>query len=297
MYYNIYFKIMARNSHSESKNKDIKKGLYLVPTPIGNLKDITLRAIEVLKKSDYILCEDTRISKILLKKYEINSILISNHKFNEKKNLPKIIEILKRGSIVSLISDAGTPTISDPGSIIINECLKNLINVIPLPGPSSVSTAISISGFSEKFFFYGFFPEKIKKLNNELKILGNLNSSIIFFISSKKIMKIIPLLKKNFSGRKILICREMTKFFEEFTRIEIDELDNLKLNLKGELTIVISERKFDKKNSEILSESDKKFIKKMIKKFSIKEIIELIDNDNISKKIIYDYCVKLKNEI
>ena len=288
---------MARNSHSESKNKDIKKGLYLVPTPIGNLKDITLRAIEVLKKSDYILCEDTRISKILLKKYEINSILISNHKFNEKKNLPKIIEILKRGSIVSLISDAGTPTISDPGSIIINECLKNLINVIPLPGPSSVSTAISISGFSEKFFFYGFFPEKIKKLNNELKILGNLNSSIIFFISSKKIMKIIPLLKKNFSGRKILICREMTKFFEEFTRIEIDELDNLKLNLKGELTIVISERKFDKKNSEILSESDKKFIKKMIKKFSIKEIIELIDNDNISKKIIYNYCVKLKNEI
>ena len=229
---------MARNSHSESKNKDIKKGLYLVPTPIGNLKDITLRAIEVLKKSDYILCEDTRISKILLKKYEINSILISNHKFNEKKNLPKIIEILKRGSIVSLISDAGTPTISDPGSIIINECLKNLINVIPLPGPSSVSTAISISGFSEKFFFYGFFPEKIKKLNNELKILGNLNSSIIFFISSKKIMKIIPLLKKNFSGRKILICREMTKFFEEFMRIEIDELDNLKLNLKGGLAKV-----------------------------------------------------------
>ncbi len=198
---------------------------------------------------------------------------------------------------MSLISDAGTPTISDPGSIIINECLKNLINVIPLPGPSSVSTAISISGFSEKFFFYGFFPEKIKKLSNELKILSNLNSSIIFFISSKKIMKIIPLLKKSFSGRKILICREMTKFFEEFTRMEIDELDKLKLNLKGELTIVISERKFDKKNSQILGESDKKFIKKMIKKFSIKEIIELIDNDNISKKIIYDYCVKLKNEI
>ena len=283
---------MARNSHLG--NKEIKKGLYLVPTPIGNLQDITIRAIEILKRSDYILCEDTRVSKILLKKYEINSILISNHKFNEKKNLPKIIGLLKKGFVISLISDAGTPSISDPGSIIINECISNSIDVTPLPGPSSVSTAISISGFSEKFFFYGFFPEKIKKINDDLKLLSSLNSSIIFFASAKKIKKIISLLKKNFSGRKILICREMTKIYEEFIRTEIDNLESENLTLKGELTIVISEKKFDKKTSQVLSESDKKLIKKMINKFPVKEIIRSIKNENISKKTIYDYCIKLK---
>ena len=147
---------MFRNS--EINNKEIQKGLYLVSTPIGNLEDITLRAISTLKKSDYILCEDTRISKILLQKYDIKSKLISNHKFNEKKNLLKVLSLLKKGTIISLISDAGTPSISDPGSILVNECIKNRINMFPLPGPSSVTSALSISGFSEKFFFYGFFP-------------------------------------------------------------------------------------------------------------------------------------------
>ena len=151
---------MVRNSASH--NKEIKKGLYLVSTPIGNLSDITHRAIDILKNSDYILCEDTRTSKTLLKKYQINSKLISNHKFNEKKNIIKIIELLKNGSIVSLISDAGTPGISDPGAILVNECIKNNIHVSPLPGPSSVISAVSVSGFSDKFFFYGFFPEKKK---------------------------------------------------------------------------------------------------------------------------------------
>ena len=143
-------------------NKDIKKGLYLVSTPIGNLKDITLRAIETLKKSDYILCEDTRVSQKLLKNYKIKAELISNHKFNEKKNVTRIINLLSKGSIVSLISDAGTPSVSDPGTILINECVKNNIEVLPIPGASAVLTALSISGFSEKFFFYGFLPEKKK---------------------------------------------------------------------------------------------------------------------------------------
>ena len=142
---------------SKSRNKEIREGLYLVSTPIGNLDDITFRAINILKKSDYILCEDTRISKILLKKYEINSKLISYHKFNEKKSLSKILELLKDGSITSLISDAGTPCISDPGRILVNECIKNDINIYPIPGPSSVTSAVSVSGFSEKFFFLRFF--------------------------------------------------------------------------------------------------------------------------------------------
>ena len=124
--------------NSKSDYKVTKKSLYLVSTPIGNLDDISFRAVDILKKSDYILCEDTRVSKNLLNKYQIQSKLISNHKFNETKNLYKIINLLKTGSIISLISDAGTPGISDPGAILVNECIKNDIDVIPLPGPSSI---------------------------------------------------------------------------------------------------------------------------------------------------------------
>ena len=284
--------------NSNSSTKEIENGLYLVATPIGNLSDITFRAIEVLKKSEYILCEDTRLSKNLLEKYEIKSKLISYHKFNEKKNLNKIIEILKSGSIVSLISDAGTPTVSDPGSILVNECAKNSINIIPIPGASAVVSAISISGFSEKFLFYGFFPEKNKKLVDDLKILSEINCSLVFFISAKKINRIIPFIKKNFSGRKIVICREISKLYEEFIRTDIDLLELFKSDIKGEITIVISEPKNEKKTSQILDESDKRNIKRLINKLSIKEITNLInENKNISKKEIYDYCLKLKNEI
>ena len=287
---------MIRNY--QLKTEKIKKGLYLVSTPIGNLGDITFRSIEILKKSDYILCEDTRVSKILLTKYEINSKLIANHKFNEKKNISKILGMLKSGSIISMISDAGTPSVSDPGTILINECISNDIEIIPLPGPSSVLTAVSISGFSEKFFFYGFFPEKKKNLEEDLQNLSLLNSSIVFFISPKKINKIIPSLKFFFKDRKIVICREMTKYYEEFIRSEINDLDKLDLKLKGELTIVISEKKFDNKISQSLNESDKRIINQMINKLSIKEIISLINyNNRISKKEIYDYCLKLKNEV
>ena len=145
---------------TQSKQKKNKNSIYLVSTPIGNLQDITFRAVEVLKKSDYILCEDTRISLNLLRRYNIQAKLISNHKFNEKKNLIKIIELLRSNKIISLISDAGTPSISDPGKVLINECIKQDINIIPIPGASAVAASMSVSGFSEKFFFYGFFPEK-----------------------------------------------------------------------------------------------------------------------------------------
>ena len=281
----------------KSANRVFKKSLYLVSTPIGNLNDISLRAIETLKRSDYILCEDTRISKNLLEKYQIKSNLIANHKFNEKRNVVKIIELINQGSLISLISDAGTPGISDPGSILVNECIKNNINIIPIPGASAVISAVSISGFSEKFFFYGFFPEKDKILKEDLENLSKLNSSIVFFISPKKINRNIPLIKKNFIGRKILICREMTKFYEEYKRSKVEDLEPLNSNLKGELTIVISEKIHDKKASQTLDESDKRLVKTMINKLSIKEITDLIIRKNdISKKIIYDYCLKIKDE-
>ncbi len=282
----------------KSSNNEIKNGLYLVSTPIGNLNDITFRAIEILKKSHVIVCEDTRVSKVLLNKYKIKSELISNHKFNEKKNVSKILDLLKNGLIISIISDAGTPVISDPGAILINKCIENKIDIIPIPGPSSVLTALSVSGFSDKFFFYGFFPESKKKIDNDLDDLSKLDYSIIFFISAKKINKVIPYLKEYFTGRKIIICKEMTKFYEEFLRFEIDDLNLKNSEIKGELTVVISEKINNKKKADILNEFDKKIINKMINKFSIKEIISLVNyNKKISKKEIYNYCVKLKNEI
>ena len=283
--------------HTENKNNKVKSGLYIVATPIGNLSDITLRALEVLKRSDYILCEDTRTSKNLLDKYEIKSKLISNHKFNEKKNLSKILDILKLDCVVSLISDAGTPSISDPGAILVNECVANDIDIFPISGASAVSTAISVSGFNEQYFFYGFFPEKNNKIKEDFEKLANLNSCIVFFISPRKFNKSIKEIKYHFSGRKILICREMTKFYEEYIRSDVDSLEPFKSDPKGELTIVISEKLKEKNSSIILKESDKKNIQKMIKKLSIKDITDLISqNTNVPKKEIYNYCLKLKNE-
>ena len=280
-----------------SHNNQLKKGLYLIPTPIGNLGDITLRAIELLKNSDFILCEDTRVSKKLLDKFEIKTKLISNHKFNEVKNLSKIIDLLKNSKIVSMISDAGTPGISDPGAILINECLKEKIDIIPLPGPSAVTTAMSVSGFDEKYLFYGFFPEKEKKIGEELNKLSDLNFCLVFFVSPKKINKIIPHLKKYFKDRKIIVCREISKYYEEFIRSNVEDLQIFENEPKGELTIVISEKKFEKKASQTLSESDKRNIEKMINKLSTKEITELISQNNkVPKKEIYNYCLKLKDE-
>ena len=281
----------------DKKNNELKYALYVVSTPIGNLKDITLRAIEILKQSEYILCEDTRVSKNLLEKYNIKSKLISNHKFNEKKNINKIIEILQSKTIVSIISDAGTPGISDPGRIIVNECIKNNIDVYPVPGASAVTAAVSISGFSEKYYFYGFFPQKNKDLKEDFKILSNLNCSIVFFISPQKINKAIGVIKNFFSDRKILICREISKFYEEHIRTNVTELELFDKLPKGELTVVLSEKDIKKNIYKNLNESDKKNIKKMIKTLSIKDITDLLSqNKSISKKEIYNYCLKLKNE-
>jgi 16S rRNA (cytidine1402-2'-O)-methyltransferase len=283
---------------SQSQIKENENGLYLVSTPIGNLKDITLRAIETLKKSSFILCEDTRVSRILLDKYQIKSQLFSNHKFNESKNLNKIIDHLKSGKIISLISDAGTPSISDPGAILVNECVRNNIKITPIPGPSAVATAVSISGFSEKFIFLGFLPEKKRALLNIFDKISKFDETCVFFISAKKVNKIIPDLKKNFTGRKIIFCREISKIYEEFIRKNVDDLEIFDKELKGELTIVISEKKISKNNSQELSESDMNIIKKLINKLTIKEITDIIcHNKDISKKEVYNYCLKIKNEI
>ena len=283
--------------HPEEDKNKIKNGLYVVSTPIGNLNDMSFRAIEVLKNSDFILCEDTRVTKKLLTFYKIDKKLISNHKFNEKKNLKKILELLNNSKILSLVSDAGTPSISDPGNILINECIKNNIKVIPIPGPSAVIAAVSVSGFSNNFYFQGFISDKKNGMKKELEFLSKLNNSIVFFISAKKFNKLIPYLKDYFVGRKIVICKELTKFYEQIYRSNISELSEQNINLKGEITVVISNVDETKKNKETLDESVKIRIKNLMDKLTIKDIVSIIGSENnISKSAIYKYCLKLKNE-
>jgi 16S rRNA (cytidine1402-2'-O)-methyltransferase len=278
------------------KKQEIKSGLYVVSTPIGNLEDMTLRAIYILKNSDLILCEDTRTSIKLLKKFNISAKMISYHKFNEKKRLGKIIQIIKNNKIVSLISDAGTPVISDPGMILIKECIKNNIALHPIPGPSAVTSALSVSGFDEKFLFYGFLPNSETQIKNEIKNLCDFPYSIIFFVSSNKINKVIKIFKIFFSERKIMIAKEMTKIYESFIRNDVNSLDVLKYNLKGELTVVISNKlNVKKKSLNQLGESVRSEIKLMLKKYSSKDVSNFISKkEKISKKIIYDYCINLK---
>tara|TARA_B100000029_G_scaffold512731_1_gene610206 strand:- start:525 stop:1370 length:846 start_codon:yes stop_codon:yes gene_type:complete len=279
----------------DKKQQTINPGLYLVSTPIGNMEDITFRAINVLKKSDIILCEDTRRSAKLLSYFNIENKLVSYHKFNETKVSKKIIDILKNKKIVSIISDAGTPAISDPGTILINKCNDENLRVYPVPGPSSTTAAVSVSGFSDKYLFCGFLSKKENELERELKKIYNLDYTLVFFVPATKINFYIPKFKKYFFDRKILIAKEMTKFHEEFIRSEVNSISSLSLNLKGELTIVLSEKIKEKKIKKEINESVKIEIKKMIKKYSHKDVVDFISKkENLPKKIIYNFCLKLK---
>jgi len=283
--------------HPEVDKNKIKKALYVVSTPIGNLNDITLRALTILRNSDYILCEDTRVSKKLLNFYSINAKLLSNHKFNEKKNLSLIKKLFFENKVVSLISDAGTPSISDPGKIMIDECIKNNIEVIPIPGVSAVTTSMSISNFSNNFYFHGFISEKKKNFEDEIDFMSKLHCSIVFFVSSKKLLKILNILKNKFKKRKILICKELTKYYEQFLRAEMYDVDKFQNNIKGEITVVISDKKPEKKNIFELSESDKIKIDLMINKMSVRDIVKILGQKReLSKSTIYNYCIRLKNE-
>ena len=271
-------------------------GLYIVSTPIGNLDDITLRSIIVLKNSDIILCEDTRHSLKLLNHLGIKKKLISYHKFNEKKELDKIIEYLKEGKIVSIISDAGTPILSDPGNILVKECIKEKINTVPIPGASSVIASISVSGFGDQFLFYGFLPKKEKDVEKTLLSLINVNYSLVFFIPSIKINFYLKQFKKFFIERNIFIAKEISKIHETFYRSSVIDMKLFNSPLKGELTIVISNKlsKKNKQNSTINLNLEKEAIK-YLKKYSLKDVVELISKkDSISKKKVYEICLKIK---
>ena len=269
--------------------------LYIVSTPIGNLDDITLRAINVIKNSDLILCEDTRRSIKLLNHLNIKKKLISFHKFNERKKISSIIEYIKQGKILSLISDAGTPLISDPGRSLINECIKEKIVVTPIPGASSVISAISVSGFSDQFIFYGFLPKKNNELEKVLKSLSKINYSQVFFAPSNKLNFYIQNFKKYYSDRKLLIAKEITKLHEAFFRDNVNNFKLFKTPLKGELTIVISEKNNKDKifNEKEIMQKAKKYLKSL----SVKDTVEIIfKREKINKKKIYELCLKIKDE-
>ncbi len=275
--------------------KLLSNNLYIVSTPIGNLNDITFRALEVLKNSDIILCEDTRRSLKLLNHFKIRKKLISYHKFNEKKKLQKIIEHFKEGKILALISDAGTPLLSDPGKLLVNQCLKSEIRVTPIPGVSSITSALSVSGFKDQFLFYGFLPKTENELEKILSALSKNEFTQVFFAPSNKINFYIKSFKKYFSGRKILIAKEITKIHETFIRDEVDRIKTFKNPLRGELTIVISEI-----NTKIKNYDEEKIvnkIKKYLKKYSLKDTVNLIlETEKINKKKVYELSLKIKNE-
>ena len=269
--------------------------LYIVSTPIGNLDDITIRAIEILKKSDIILCEDTRRSLTLLNHLKIKKKLIAYHKFNEKKQIAIAIEHIKKGKILSLVSDAGTPLLSDPGRLLVNECIAEGIRIIPIPGVSSITAAMTASGFKDKFLFYGFLPKTENELDKVLRALSEFEYSQVFFIPGLKVNFYLRKFKKYFTGRKLMIGKEITKIHENFLRNDIDKFQLLKNSLKGEITMVVSstEKKIIKFNEEKIINKAKKYLKK----YSLKDCVDLImETEKINKKKIYNLCLKIKNE-
>jgi 16S rRNA (cytidine1402-2'-O)-methyltransferase len=273
-------------------------GLYIVSTPIGNLADISIRALSALSLSSLILCEDTRTSKKLTSKYGIKNKLKSFHKFNSSKELPTIIAKLKDGLIVSIISDAGTPLISDPGGSLVNKCIEENISVYSIPGASSVLGSIVISGIdTSKFTFLGFFPQ-VKKLKEVfLDRIIDANETIILYESPRRLLKLLKYFIDNIPNRKIAVVRELTKKNEEVVRgcpEFIYSKFHDRLNIKGEITLVIEGVEFNKKNhlnnEEIIALinlykdtlSDKDIVKKIFNKF------------NISKRVIYQLIIDNK---
>ena len=220
--------------------------LILVPTPIGNLQDITLRAIEALKNADVILAEDTRVSSKLLKHLEIEKRLVSHHKFNEHKTVNSIVQQIEMGNVVALISDAGTPAISDPGFLLVRACVENNIEVECLPGPTALIPALAVSGLpTEKFVFEGFLPQK-KGRQTRLKFLAEEERTIILYESPFRLVKALNQLATFFGeDRQACVCRELSKLFEEVKRGTLKELEAYYTQHppKGEIVIVVDGNK------------------------------------------------------
>ncbi len=278
--------------------KNFLPGLYVVATPIGNLADISIRALSILAFSNVILCEDTRTSKKLILKYGIKSTLKAFHKFNSTKEIPNIVNKLKEGLIISIISDAGTPLISDPGDSLVQRCIEEKIPIFSIPGASSVLGSIVVSGMNlSKFTFLGFMPQ-IKKLKEQfLERIIYSDETLIIYESPKRLKSLLNFLNKNIPDRKIAIFRELTKKNEEAIRGSIKSVHKLileRLAIKGEITLCIEGTKMNKKNqftdSEILS-----LIHLYKKTLSNREIVAKIASKfNVTKRTVYQLIIDNK---
>ena len=262
--------------------------LYVISTPIGNIQDISNRSLKILSESDYILCEDTRVTSKLLNFYNIKKKLISFHISNEKNKTQRVIDDLKCKKIISLVSDAGTPTLSDPGKSLISKCHDHGIKVIPVPGASAILSAVSVSGFTDNFYFCGFFPKKNNEIENFLSKIKFIKATLVFFMPARDLGKNSGYLIKFFPKSKFLIAREMTKVHETYIR---DTMTNIKKyiqnNFKGEMTLVVDNL------IEVTSDIDvDKEIGLLIGKMSSKNIAEYLSKKlEISKKIIYQKVI------
>ena len=275
--------------------------LYVVATPIGNLNDMTKRAIETLKEVDIILCEDTRTSMKLLNNFNIKNKLMSYHKYNEQEQTKNIIKLLKQDKNIAIITDAGTPCISDPGYILVKEARENNITVIPIGGISALITALSASGIeTDKFTFQGFFPRETKEKTKLLEELNKTNIKVhIFYESPKRIIKTLEYLKNNLDIEKISIFKELTKIHEKnyYGTLEevLNKLQNEEKTNQGEYTFIIKTKPKREKEQNISLEA--LIIDKLIKEQkTIKEIVEILnkENKNISKKDLYNASLNLK---
>ena len=272
----------------KSYEKSEYGNLYLVPTPIGNMEDITLRALKVLKEADYVLAEDTRVTTMLFNKYEIKNKLVSCHKFNESKIKDKILNDLKEGKTIALVTDRGTPLISDPGEVVTKYLIENNINVIALPGPSALLPALSISGLdASKFLFYGFLNSKLSIAKKELINIKNEKYTLIFYESPHRLSKTLPLMLEILGNRQIIISREISKLHEEVFRGTIEEAVKEYSEVLGEIVIIVEKNT----ETEEYSEDDMiKEVKKLIKegKSNKDAVKEVSLKFNISKNLLYN---------
>lgn len=268
------------------KSYDENSKLYLVPTPIGNMKDITYRAIEILNNVKVVYSEDTRVTKILLDYYGIKSKLVSCHKFNEKTIYPQVINNLQNGNSVALVTDRGTPLISDPGYVVVKEVIKSGFSVVSLPGPSALLPALNMSGIlADKFLFYGFLSNKVDESISELKMLKSINFTIVLYESPHRLIKTLHNIKNILGNNFISISREISKLHEEVFRGTVQEAINTYIDPKGEFVIVIDNNdKFE--DISIAYDELKELINYgMDKKSAMKYVSKKYD---VSKNVLYN---------
>ena len=272
---------MNQKSYNQENN------LYLIPTPIGNLDDITVRSLNLLKEVDIVLCEDTRVTGSLLSKYGIKKKLISCHEYNEDKVKYEVVELLKEGKKIGLVTDQGSPIISDPGFNVVNEVIKNNLSVIGLPGATAFVPALISSGiFPSKFLFYGFLNAKDAKQVQELKTLKYFPYTLIFYEAPHRIKNTLNNMYQVFGDRKICLARELSKLYEEYIRGTISEVAEQVDSIKGEIVLIVegNTQKVDYNDLDILEHVNLYIEDGLTEKDAIKKVAK---ERNVAKSIIY----------